>query len=389
MKKLLSKSSFIEKKVVNVSNIVSDNSTRIGKIYDVRVSLAEKIAVQWNDSNIKYAVVHGLENYPQKLGRDLDIVVYPDHAEEAIKLAVSVAKENGFPKNLIRWSPWGLFQVSLFNEDNMEGLPIDLMSTTTVWQAKWISMIDERDLERFSKGDGCLGPFRVSTEGTYYKACLRALVCGDLRRFGTEIKFPIPIPEVVSQASLDTLMGGEGKKIMAVKTEGELKSLFPKSASKIQMGWLRKNFIRGLFNAAKGLVRKLRLHILTPSDVIVVEVNDASLAERMSKELVIPFKKCFVDLRPYVCKGALEIFWKTAFVYRRPPVSEFMVHLVIVQKNIAVKNHIVTINNNLSSRISCNATIKLHIGDNLVADKAILKECILEFLVAKYSRYID
>ena len=138
-----------------------------------RLSLAKEVACAWNKEGLPYSVVHGLAKYPNRIGRDLDIIVDKRHVDLMIERALDVAKRHGFNNYLLRWSYWGLFQLVLIDTDYMVSLPLDFMCTTEIWQAKIINMLDNEDLVRIISEGALIGEFKTSQEGTLVKACLR------------------------------------------------------------------------------------------------------------------------------------------------------------------------------------------------------------------------
>lgn len=50
-----------------------------------RIQIAELLAEVWNSLGLRYAIVHGVENHPKAIGRDLDILVH--HGDSAKMLA--------------------------------------------------------------------------------------------------------------------------------------------------------------------------------------------------------------------------------------------------------------------------------------------------------------
>ena len=58
-------------------------------------TLVTEIAQAWNERGIRYAVAHGLEQYPTGVGRDIDVLVAPEHVEPAITLAAEQVEARG------------------------------------------------------------------------------------------------------------------------------------------------------------------------------------------------------------------------------------------------------------------------------------------------------
>ena len=62
----------------------------------MKTSVLETIAEHWNRAGIHYAVAHGLEPYPDTVGRDLDILVPAAYIKMAIDIARNVLQTHGF-----------------------------------------------------------------------------------------------------------------------------------------------------------------------------------------------------------------------------------------------------------------------------------------------------
>jgi len=93
---------------------------------DTRVRVIEQIVSAWNSEGIVYAVAHGIEGYPHKLGRDIDVFVKKHHLEKARKLVIEILKENFEVVIAPRWDVWSMRQIFAFGEEN--SLQIDLFT---------------------------------------------------------------------------------------------------------------------------------------------------------------------------------------------------------------------------------------------------------------------
>lgn len=61
-----------------------------------RAALVAAIARDWNDAGIRYVVSHGIELYPDGIGRDLDIHVDIDAMPDAIATAMQHLRDAGY-----------------------------------------------------------------------------------------------------------------------------------------------------------------------------------------------------------------------------------------------------------------------------------------------------
>lgn len=353
---------------------------------DLRIPLAEKIAVEWNRQSIDYSVIHGLENYPENLGRDLDILIKLSDAKKAACIAINIANSEGFNEHIFRWSHWGLYQLALIDRNNGISLPIDLMCTTRVWQAKFINMFNKKDLEKIIKPDSHVGPFASSVEGTFYKTCVRALICGDLRRFGHELKLPIQIPTQIDRNLLSDIIGSYGTKILLSKSTKELSYLFPKAMYKIQTNWIIKHPMRLFPGLLKIAWRRIGLTIFTSSDVLIVNSKHSQKTFQILQELQPIFKRLFIEVHSTIFNGSKtgEIYGNT-IAWRQKPISEFKINAIVINNGI---------NNNTNKtfflprlgRLCLSADGFIQIPDNIspTKEKNDLYKIFINYMTNKY-----
>lgn len=150
-----------------------------------RLELAEEIASAWNRAHLDYAVVHGLGDYPTRIGRDLD-VLFPNRADAAhgLRIAVGVAERFGdWPICVARESPFGLLQFLAMRPEAEEirVLPIDLMFHSRCWRKGPAQITEARTILAYDRSE--VGPFVTSAVGLFDKAILSPLLVGEVDRF--------------------------------------------------------------------------------------------------------------------------------------------------------------------------------------------------------------
>jgi hypothetical protein len=295
-----------------------------------RVSLAEEIAKRWNEASIPYAVVHGLENFPRKIGRDIDLVMRKTDVSDAVKCAMAVGLEHGFSRGFFRWSYWGLYQLILIHDDNETSLPIDIICKTMNWNAKWISFVDEDKLDRFICSDSRRGHFLVSEEGTFYKECVKPLLCGDLRRFGREISLPAEIPKIVSHKHLKGILGAFGMSLLESANIKDLETEYSKATRRLQWQWVRSHPLKAIVNLLSTLHRRAMINLFTSSNIILFRTTEPEVLTNCLHKLAQPLKQLFIDLRPINAKyGSISTIWGSLIGWRHRPVSEFILCAVV------------------------------------------------------------
>lgn len=144
-----------------------------------RVLAAETVARRWTELNAPFLVMHGLEGYPDDLGRDLDILMHPQVAAPALAEAALVLRELGW-RTVCPPDLWGRRVVGLKGDT---GDTLDYVELHTMGSLQWAALPLVLASEPPS---GAIGPFPVSSWATFAKVVLTPLLAGDLSRFSTE-----------------------------------------------------------------------------------------------------------------------------------------------------------------------------------------------------------
>ncbi|MDA7865477.1 hypothetical protein N9062_00495 [Akkermansiaceae bacterium] len=103
-----------------------------------KITALEKVAKAWSDAGIVWAVANGLEDYPDGIGRDLDIVVGRGSLRNAVEVVIACLGEAGWVvvPNRQGWIWW----VVAFreNEDgSLASLQVDLFEHLQ-WAFTWV-----------------------------------------------------------------------------------------------------------------------------------------------------------------------------------------------------------------------------------------------------------
>jgi len=173
---------------------------------ELRVRTAEALAEAFNQSGFNYIIVNGLYGYPDGIGRDIDILIRPENAPTAIFIADNIRKTLGWDSLLLRWSPYGTWQLFfvLRFPDRLAWLEVDLMHRRTMLIGA-ASLVDNFE-ELIDHPDQFCGPFPISRVGGYIKAQLRPILYGDLVRF--ESKYALePVKDAQIENYLRRLLG--------------------------------------------------------------------------------------------------------------------------------------------------------------------------------------
>src|SRR5919201_2725239 len=342
-----------------------------------RLALAEAIASSWGERSIPYAVVHGLERYPLCIGRDLDVAIGRENVPGAVETAIECGRRHDFATVLFRWSHWGLYQLALVDPAESTALPLDLLCTTDVWRAKAIQLVERPQLDRILAGDDQLGPFRISEEGRFLKSCVRPLLCGDLSRVATGREWSLPMkpPHPIEREQLEELLGRQGASALArVSSPGELAASLPG----LRRRWARSQPLaaaRGFRDAVAGRVRR---RFLNPAACAFVTTPEPDVVLDAARELAREARRMFVDVRPAELPGSgLRRTAAELGVWRAPPVSEFVVTVVVGPEHPAGPG--------LLHRVL--PTTSLALAGRLSREQArsALRARIVEFLAETYS----
>src|SRR5919204_2279687 len=342
-----------------------------------RVALAEAIASSWREGSIEYAVVHGLERYPMRIGRDLDVAIGRESVAEAVQTAVACGRDHGFGTVLFRWSHWGLYQLALLDPEESVALALDLLCTTDVWRAKAIQLVDEPQLERIAAGDDQLGPFRISEEGRFLKSCVRPLLCGDLSRVaaGREWSLPVTPPHPIERERLEELLGCEGASALAsASSPGELAGSLPG----LQRRWARSHPLAAARGIRDAVVGRIRRRFLNPAACVFVTSPEPEVVLDAARELAPEARRMFVDVRPVEMPSSrLRRTAAEVGVWRAPPVSEFVVTVVVGREHLAGPG--------LLHRVLPTTTLELPAGLSRERARNALRARIVDFLAETYS----
>jgi hypothetical protein len=142
-----------------------------------RVEAAEAVASRWKELGIAFVIAHGVEDYPDAIGRDLDIHMDPRHAHRALEEARQTLTKAGWPTVVCPPPLWGARLVALTpdGDDRYEYLEFH-----TAAGFAWLALpLVTADVSATSR----VGPFPVNSWTTFAKAVLLPLLAGDTFKF--------------------------------------------------------------------------------------------------------------------------------------------------------------------------------------------------------------
>jgi len=239
----------------------------------IRVATAEQLANLLNREGIRYAVLNGLYGYPERVGRDLDIIVNKRDVPKILWLIQKVKEEKGWEFLFGRWSYYGVLQLYLVSQYSYltVWLEIDLMCDSKnllVGLTPLVTidaLLDDLIIEQ--------GPFKVSPRGEYLKAYFRPIFYGDIQRFRTKYSLKYPQQEEEKEA-LRELLGEKLYKEFLRKIQGPLEEL-EHWHSQLKWRLNLRYLIHHPFSALRNLVwtrflRPLALWLFNPGLVVAV-----------------------------------------------------------------------------------------------------------------------
>jgi len=223
-----------------------------------KIEILEKIATLWNRDNIMYAVANGLEGYPKRIGRDLDLVMLKKkQIEKALRIAEGIFAEEGF-QVLIPPKIWGKRLLALKRSNNHE-LWIEIH---TIKKLSWgVVDFSSRNVDVFFKG-----PFKVNRWDHFVKRVLIPFLSGVPIKMDTDISSILEEnPSVNSKLIENNLKKFLGSNLgikfyrkLRRTDEKELVSL----RKRISVSVVTRFFFRKPFSSVANLLRKFQKTIL-------------------------------------------------------------------------------------------------------------------------------
>ena len=247
---------------------------------DSRVKAVERIASAWNREGIVYAVAHGIEQYPDELGRDIDVFVQRRHLEKARRLAIAILRDYFEVVIAPEWDVWPLRQIFAFGEEN--SLQIDLF-TALLWGP--VALVE--DVNPVATVHGL---FKIDPWANFAKNVLLKILGGIQPLSFT---WTSEYEEVVLRRC-EVLFGKDyAKKIIEVLQKGNLIEGKP-LISEFRKAVILRSFIRhplkSFFNSLCWPIKKARLYffrrfpsmaVIGLTDRIVNEITESEFAKSL------------------------------------------------------------------------------------------------------------
>jgi hypothetical protein len=265
-------------------------------VVDARRQAVEAVAARWKDLSIPFLVVHGLEAYPEAIGRDLDILMDQRLADTALIEAAAVLRDLGWsavrPPDL-----WGKRLVGL-GEDDHGGSP-RYVELHTVSALTWavLALADRREPATAS-----LGAVPMSRWATFAKAVLLPLLAGTFTKLEAPALERLQRSGVAGPELADRVKGELGPSI-----GGELMHAYESRdtyalvelASRLRLACARRALrqpVTSLFRLGSLLRKRLRrFRSMTGMRVTVVIPSDIQ-SDQLVAETVERLKHVFLPI---------------------------------------------------------------------------------------------
>ena len=248
-----------------------------------RAALVAAIARDWNDTGIRYVVSHGIERYPDAIGRDLDIHVDIDAMPNAVATAMRHLRDAGYTITLPP-QPWH-------------------------WRGRWICAFNEGDnvtldfipyliwgpvvLVTAPKPTHYVGPFPVDRWSEFAKRVLMYVLTERLPKRPWD---DLPCTQDV-RARCEGLLGHEltGQLMTALQSDEDvhLETLIPQIRRAVAWRSIVHHPMNALGLIRPWFARQLRPHCTGIAPIVALVgpegVDKASIMNALSEQIPAPF----------------------------------------------------------------------------------------------------
>jgi hypothetical protein len=164
-----------------------------------KVTLLEAVAERWNREGLVYAVAHGIELYPDQIGRDLDVVARPEQSVRMLDVAQDVLERRG----LVVFRPprlWGERIIAAALDPEPDLLEIHVVGAIS-WGFAYLTGDPAPTIR--------VGPFSVDPWILFAKRILLPALAGDIAKIRTELeRAPVTDAEAAAASTrLPPLLG--------------------------------------------------------------------------------------------------------------------------------------------------------------------------------------
>jgi len=138
--------------------------------------IAELVASSWNEAGISYSVVHGLEKFPEEIGRDLDIFVEKKNINNCIKLTQEIVAQKNLYTNYHK-TLWGHYYLFIFKKETK---PIELiLEIDLIAHYQWATYLFALKPKPLFRKNG----FKIDPWASFIKRILLQILSGNYSKF--------------------------------------------------------------------------------------------------------------------------------------------------------------------------------------------------------------
>ena len=217
-----------------------------------KLALLEAVAQRWNREGIPYAIAHGIEGYPNRVGRDLDVLVGSRHGRRAIDLAQDVLEQSGLtvvrPPRL-----WGERLVAAALDPEPDLLEVHALDAIA-W--RWGSLTGQPAPSIY------IGPFAVDPWVRFAKRVLMPALAGDQQKLSRELERH-PIDELEAAAAKERLpalvgsrLAGAFQRAVQTRDDQAIVRLIPFARVAVKRYLWTRQPLAAIRQVAKGLWRR-------------------------------------------------------------------------------------------------------------------------------------
>ena len=159
--------------------MLDTHTAALSRTETLRKKLLAQVAACWNAAGFRYSVVHGAEQYPARIGRDIDVMADPASEKAVIATTLSVFRENGWAATAHKMTI-GVTRVITHRVENstIHAAEIDVASTPLQWGPVVFLDVPSPEAECMRRG-----PFVVDLWGSFVKGILIQALSGNFQRF--------------------------------------------------------------------------------------------------------------------------------------------------------------------------------------------------------------
>lgn len=247
---------------------------------DRKIEIYANIARQWNAAGLVYAVGHGVEQYPSRAGRDIDVYLPRIQVPLAAKIARDVLVQYGFTTCIPQKDAWGKVSVYGFRYNYIEDIEIDLAFQGFAWGPLQV-------IRRICSSHN-IGPFKVDPWISFVKRVVTRALLGDPPK---DI-WMFPWEEHVARDECTKIFGAELTEALLNALKEKDSAEIAELAPSLRRTLVVRAFLRQPLSAISGsfrwVIREVRPYLVSTAPVVAVlgpdEIDRSKILQRIRFE---------------------------------------------------------------------------------------------------------